>query len=232
MKANAIEEGVAALAAGKMIIVVDSEDREDEGDLIIAAEHATARSLAFMVRYGSGVVCVALEAERLDALRLPQMVATNTDSLRTAYTVTVDYRQGTTTGISAADRATTIRALNDPRTRPDDFNRPGHVFPLRARPGGVLTRPGHTEAAVDLTRLAGLHPGGALVEIVNDDGSMARRQQLESFSRRHGLPLLTIQDLIAHRSRVVIRNRSAPAGNPTTNRSGGFHAVFSGAPAG
>lgn len=231
MKANAIEEGVAALAAGKMIIVVDSEDREDEGDLIIAAEHATAQSLAFMFRYGSGVVCVALEADRLDALCLPQMVATNTDSLRTAYTVTVDYRHGTSTGISAADRATTIRALTDLRTRPDDFNRPGHVFPLRARRGGVLARPGHTEAAVDLTRLAGLHPGGALVEIVNDDGSMARRPQLESFARRHGLPLLTIRDLIAYRSRAASPSRSAPAGNTTMNRSGDFRPAISGATA-
>jgi 3,4-dihydroxy 2-butanone 4-phosphate synthase/GTP cyclohydrolase II len=155
----------------------------------------------FMVRHSSGVICAGLPGERLDALNLPLMVARNTDAMTTAYTVTVDYRHGTSTGISAGDRAATLRALVDPQAVAGDFNRPGHVFPLRAVPGGVLGRPGHTEAAVDLTRLAGLRPGGVLVEIVNDDGSMARRPQLEAFARTHGLPLVTIKDLVDYRRR-------------------------------
>ena len=202
MKADRIEDALAALAQGSMVVVVDDENRENEGDLILAAEHATPEKLAFMVRYSSGVICAGLPGYLLDHLNLPLMVSRNTDSMSTAYTVTVDYRHGTTTGISAADRAATLRALVHPQSQPDDFNRPGHVFPLRAVPGGVLSRPGHTEAAVDLTRLAGLRPGGALVEIVNDDGSMARRPQLERFARKHRLPLITIKDLIAYRRRT------------------------------
>lgn len=202
MKADRIEDALAAIAQGTMVVVVDDEDRENEGDLILAAEHATPERLAFMVRHSSGVICAGLPGERLDALNLPLMVARNTESMSTAYTITVDYRHGTTTGISAADRAQTLRALVDPKAQPGDFNRPGHVFPLRAVPDGVLGRPGHTEAAVDLTRLAGLRPGGALVEIVNDDGTMARRPQLERFAREHNLPLITIKDLIAYRRRT------------------------------
>ena len=202
MKADRIEDALAAMAQGSMVVVVDDEDRENEGDLILAAEHATPERLAFMVRHSSGVICAGLPGERLDRLNLPLMVARNTDSMSTAYTVTVDYRHGTSTGISASDRAATLRALVDPQVASGDFNRPGHVFPLRAVPGGVLARAGHTEAAVDLTRLAGLRPGGALVEIVNDDGTMARRPELERFARRHGLPLITIKDLIAYRRRT------------------------------
>jgi 3,4-dihydroxy 2-butanone 4-phosphate synthase/GTP cyclohydrolase II len=202
MKADRIEDALAAIAQGSMVIVVDDEDRENEGDLILAAEHATPERLAFMVRHSSGVICAGLSGDRLDQLNLPLMVSRNTESMTTAYTVTVDYRHGTSTGISASDRAATLRALIDQKAEPGDFNRPGHVFPLRAAPGGVLTRPGHTEAAVDLTRLAGLHPGGALVEIVNDDGTMARRPDLERFARKHGLPLITIKDLIAYRRRT------------------------------
>lgn len=202
MKADRIEDALAAISQGAMVVVVDDEDRENEGDLILAAEHATPERLAFMVRHSSGVICAGLPGERLDALNLPLMVARNTDSMSTAYTITVDYRHGTTTGISAADRAQTLRALVDSKAQPGDFNRPGHVFPLRAVPGGVLSRPGHTEAAVDLTRLAGLRPGGALVEIVNDDGTMARRPQLERFAQEHNLPLITIKDLIAYRRRT------------------------------
>jgi 3,4-dihydroxy 2-butanone 4-phosphate synthase/GTP cyclohydrolase II len=201
MKADRIENALTAISRGTMVVVVDDEDRENEGDLILAAEHATADRLAFMIRHSSGVICAGLPGERLDELNLPLMVARNTESLSTAYTVTVDYRHGTTTGISASDRAATLRALVDLDARPSDFNRPGHVFPLRAVPGGVLSRPGHTEAAVDLTRLAGLRPGGALVEIVNDDGTMARRPQLERFAREHRLPLITIKDLIEYRRR-------------------------------
>ena len=202
MKADRIEDALAAMTQGSMVVVVDDEDRENEGDLILAAEHATLERLAFMVRYSSGVICAGLPGDRLDSLNLPLMVSRNTESMSTAYTVTVDYRHGTSTGISASDRAATLRALVDPKAEPGDFNRPGHVFPLRAVPGGVLTRAGHTEAAVDLTRLAGLRPGGALVEIVNDDGTMARRPELERFARAHGLPLITIKDLIAYRRRT------------------------------
>ncbi len=202
MKADRIEDALAAMAQGSMVVVVDDEDRENEGDLILAAEHATPERLAFMVRYGSGVICAGLPGDRLDSLNLPLMVSRNTESMTTAYTVTVDYRHGTSTGISASDRAATLRALVDSEAGPGDFNRPGHVFPLRAVPGGVLTRPGHTEAAVDLTRLAGMRLGGALVEIVNEDGTMARRPELERFAREHGLPLITIKDLIAYRRRT------------------------------
>lgn len=199
MPLDRIEDALAALQRGSMIVVVDDEGRENEGDIILAAQHATPEAIAFMVRYTSGVLCVALPGERLDALKLPLMVSSNTDSMGTAYTVTTDYRHGTTTGISAADRAATIRALVDPNVQPSDFNRPGHVFPLRAMGGGVLQRPGHTEAAVDLTRLAGLAAGGVIAEVVNDDGSMARRAQLEAFARAHGLVLISIADLIAYR---------------------------------
>ncbi len=217
MKADRIEDALAAMAQGSMVVVVDDEDRENEGDLILAAEHATPERLAFMVRHSSGVICAGLPGDRLDQLDLPLMVSRNTDAMTTAYTVTVDYRHGTSTGISAADRAATLRALVDPRAAKGDFNRPGHVFPLRAVPHGVLARAGHTEAAVDLTRLAGLRPGGALVEIVNDDGTMARRPQLERFAREHGLPLITIKDLIAYRrrtERIVERVTSARMPTP------------------
>lgn len=211
-----IDQALAAIARGEMVVVVDSEDRENEGDLILAAEHATPERLAFMVRHSSGVICIGLPGERLDALALPQMVAQNADAMGTSYTVTVDYRHGTSTGISAADRAATLRALVDPMVGPADFNRPGHVFPLRAREGGVLARPGHTEASVDLARLAGLRPGGVLVEIVNEDGSMARRPRLEDFARDHGLLMVTIADLIAWRKRhEVIVERVSSCRLPT-----------------
>jgi len=184
-----------------MVVVVDDEDRENEGDLIMSAQMATPLDIAFMVRYTSGVLCVALPGQRLDDLRLPLMVTENTDSMRTAFTITVDYRHETTTGISASDRAATVRALVDPRVRAEDFNRPGHIFPLRAVPGGVLRRAGHTEAAVDLTTLAGLRPGGVLAEVVSEDGSMARFDELSKFARLHRLPIITIRDLIAYRKR-------------------------------
>ncbi|CAE6753705.1 3,4-dihydroxy-2-butanone 4-phosphate synthase [Paraburkholderia domus] len=195
-----IEVALAAMARGSLVVVVDDEDRENEGDLIMAAEKATPEAIAFMVRWTSGVLCVALPDQRLDELQLPLMVARGNDSMQTAFTVTVDYRHGTSTGISAADRALTIRALVDVQAMAADFNRPGHVFPLRAAPGGVLQRPGHTEASVDLCRLAGLSEGGVLAEIVNDDGSMSRLPQLMQFARQHRLPIVTIQDLIAYRN--------------------------------
>ncbi|WP_321893446.1 3,4-dihydroxy-2-butanone-4-phosphate synthase [Paraburkholderia tropica] len=199
MATDRIEDALTAIAAGSMVVVVDDEDRENEGDLIMSAEKATTADIAFMVRYTSGVLCVALPGQRLDELKLPLMVRENTDSMRTAFTITVDFRHETTTGISASDRAVTVRALVDPSVRAEDFNRPGHIFPLRAVPGGVLRRAGHTEAAVDLTRLAGLQEGGVLAEVVNDDGSMARFDQLCQFARLHRLPIVTIRDLIAYR---------------------------------
>lgn len=196
-----IEEALAAIARGEFVVVVDDEGRENEGDLIMAAEKVTPEAIAFMVRHTSGVICTALPGERLDALRLPLMVAENQESLRTAFTISVDLRLGTTTGISAADRAATVRALVDPAITADDLNRPGHIFPLRAVEGGVLRRPGHTEATVDLARLAGLKPGGILCEIVKDDGSMARLPDLRRFADDHGLKLISIADLIDWRKR-------------------------------
>lgn len=201
VKHSSIEAALHAIAAGRPVIVVDDESRENEGDLILAAEHATPEKLAFMIRHTSGVICAALPGEWLDRLQLPLMVKQNSEAQGTAFTVSVDYRFGTSTGISAADRSATLRALADPLARPDAFNRPGHIFPLRAKDGGVLRRPGHTEAAVDLARLAGLQPVGVLSELVNDDGSMMRRPELERFAQTHGLPLISIEDLIAWRQR-------------------------------
>jgi 3,4-dihydroxy 2-butanone 4-phosphate synthase / GTP cyclohydrolase II len=200
MALSTIEEAVAALKAGGMVVVVDDEDRENEGDLIMAAEDVTAESMAFFLEYTSGVFCVPLEADRADELDLPLMVIANTEAQRTAFTVTVDYRHGTTTGISAGDRAATVRALIDPQTRPSDLSRPGHIFPLRYRPGGVLKRAGHTEATVDLCRLAGKFPSGVLCEIVSADKSdMARLPELERFAAAHALPIVSIADLIRYR---------------------------------
>ncbi len=201
MTFDRIEDALGAVARGGMAVVVDDAGRENEGDLVLAAEKATPAAVAFLIRHTSGVVCAALPADRLAALQLPLMVADNCESQGTAFTVTVDYRHGTRTGISAADRAATLRALADPRAAAADFVRPGHVFPLRARPGGVLERRGHTEAAVDLARLAGLAPAGVLCELVNDDGSMSRPPELHAFARRHDLPFISVADLVAHRRR-------------------------------
>jgi 3,4-dihydroxy 2-butanone 4-phosphate synthase/GTP cyclohydrolase II len=195
-----VETAIAEIAAGRPVVVVDDEDRENEGDIIFAAVHATPELLAFTVRYSSGVICAPMTAERADALDLPLMTAVNEDYHGTAFTVSVDAREGVTTGISAADRAHTIRLLAGEKTTAGDLTRPGHVFPLRAKPGGVLQRPGHTEAAVDLARLAGLPPVGVLVEIVNDDGTMARLPDLLPFCARHGLAIIAIADLIAYRT--------------------------------
>ncbi|WP_326559426.1 bifunctional 3,4-dihydroxy-2-butanone-4-phosphate synthase/GTP cyclohydrolase II [Micromonospora sp. NBC_01796] len=197
-----IEEAIAQIAAGRPVVVVDDADRENEGDLIFAAELATPELLAFTVRYTSGYICAPITEQEADRLELPPMYHTNQDRRGTAYTVTVDAREGVTTGISAADRAHTIRLLADPATQPTDLARPGHVVPLRARAGGVLRRAGHTEAAIDLTRLAGLRPAGVLCELVNDDGTMMRLPDLEKFSAEHGLTLISIADLIAYRRRT------------------------------
>jgi 3,4-dihydroxy 2-butanone 4-phosphate synthase/GTP cyclohydrolase II len=198
---NAIEEILAELRDGRMVIILDDEDRENEGDLIMAAEHATPDMVAFMIRHTSGIICVPMQEERLAQLELPQMVPANSESYRTAFTISVDYRHGTTTGVSSSDRAATIRALADPHSAAADFARPGHIFPLRPRRGGVLIRAGHTEAAVDLCSLAGVRPVGVLCELMNDDGTMARRPQIEVFARRHSLKIGTIADLIRYRLR-------------------------------
>jgi 3,4-dihydroxy 2-butanone 4-phosphate synthase/GTP cyclohydrolase II len=196
---DAIEDVLTDVRAGRPVIVTDDAGRENEGDLIMAAEKATAESIAFMVRHTSGVICVPMEGAELDRLDLPLMTKTNTERMRTAYTISVDAVQGVTTGISAADRALTIRLLAAPGTQPVDLARPGHVFPLRCREGGVLRRAGHTEASVDLARLAGLRPAGVLSEVVNEDGTMARVPDLQRFAKQHSLKFCTIQDLIAYR---------------------------------
>ena len=197
---STMEEAIATVAHGGMVVVVDDEDRENEGDLIMAAEAATPESIAFFLSHTSGVICAPITAERADRLDLPLMVTNNTESQRTAFTVSVDAVRGTTTGISAADRAATIATLVDPRSNPADLRRPGHIFPLRYREGGVLKRHGHTEAAVDLARLAGLTPAGVLCEIVSDDkSSMARLPELERLCDRYGLPLISIAELIRYR---------------------------------
>ena len=199
-KLDSIEDIVADIKAGKMVIMMDDEDRENEGDLIMAAEKATPEAVAFIIRHSSGIICPPMTRERLEELRLPLMVAENTESHRTAFTISVDYKHGTTTGISALDRAKTIRALADPATKPDDLARPGHIFPLRCAEGGVLARAGHTEAAVDLVKLAGLSsPAGFICEIVNDDGTMKRGADLFAFAREHDLRIGTIADLIRYR---------------------------------
>jgi 3,4-dihydroxy 2-butanone 4-phosphate synthase/GTP cyclohydrolase II len=201
MSDASIEHAITAIGRGELVIVVDDADRENEGDLIMAAEKVTPEAIAFMIRHTSGVICQPLEGDRCDELSLPLMVVHNTETQRTAFTVSVDARVGTTTGISAADRAITVRALISPASGPDDLARPGHIFPLRYREGGVLKRAGHTEAAVDLARLAGLYPSGVLAEVTNDDGTMARLPELERFAAEHGLSLITIADLIRYRRR-------------------------------
>ncbi|NLI69553.1 MAG: bifunctional 3,4-dihydroxy-2-butanone-4-phosphate synthase/GTP cyclohydrolase II [Firmicutes bacterium] len=198
MKFSTIEEALDELRAGRMIIVVDDEDRENEGDLVIAAEKASTESINFMIRHARGLVCVPLTASRIEELEIPLMVERNTDKHETAFTVSVDSRK-VTTGISASERALTVRTLIEPTTRPEELVRPGHVFPLQAKEGGVLRRAGHTEATVDLCRMAGLYPGGVICEIMNDDGSMARVPQLTEFARQHRLKIITIADLINHR---------------------------------
>ena len=194
-----VEEAIEEITAGRFIIVLDDENRENEGDLILAAEKATPEAINFMVRHARGLVCMPMIGERLDELELPLMTLQNTESMQTAFTVSVDARAGTTTGISAFDRAATVRALIDPLTKRSDLMTPGHLFPLRAKEGGVLRRSGHTEACIDLARLAGLYPAGVICEIMNEDGSMSRLAELESFAERHGLKMLTIESLIRYR---------------------------------
>jgi len=219
-----VDEAVRAIRGGGFVVVVDDEERENEGDLVMAAERVTADAINFMVKHARGLITVPLTAQRLDALDLPQMVSHNTSHQGTAFTISVGARYTTTTGISAHDRAATIQALVDPNTRPEDLCRPGHVFPLRSTPGGVLRRAGHTEAAVDLTTLAGLRPGGILCEIMSDDGTMARLPELLAFSARYELPIISVRDLIRYRlQRDRFVKREGTTRLPT--RFGEFSAV-------
>ncbi len=221
---RAVQAAAAALGRGEFVLVVDDADRENEGDLVLAADAATPEAIAFMIRHTSGVICTPMRGDRLDALALPLMTAANTDAHQTAFTVSTDYRHGTTTGISAADRAATIRALADPDVEPADFSRPGHVFPLRYREGGVLVRPGHTEAAVDLLDLAGRAPVGVISELARPDGAMARRPDIDRFAAEHGLLVVSIADIAAYRRRTEnLVERVGESRMPT--RHGEFRAV-------
>ncbi|MFR9800898.1 bifunctional 3,4-dihydroxy-2-butanone-4-phosphate synthase/GTP cyclohydrolase II [Pseudonocardia sp. RS010] len=214
--AHVVDAALTELRHGRMVLVVDDEDRENEGDLIMAAELATPETIGFMIRHTSGLICVAIPGERAEALELTPMVEEADDPRGTAFTVSVDLKHGTSTGVSGADRAATIRALADPATRPRDLSRPGHVFPLRARPGGVLERPGHTESAVDLCRLAGLVPAGVLAEVTNDDGTMARRPDIERFAAEHDLVMLTVADIGRRRREESTLVRREAAGRVPT----------------
>jgi 3,4-dihydroxy 2-butanone 4-phosphate synthase/GTP cyclohydrolase II len=207
-----VRRAIDAIREGRMVILTDDEDRENEGDIVLAAEKVTPEAINFMAREARGLICLALTEEQIDRLRLPMMVEKNKASLQTAFTVSIEAREGVTTGISASDRAHTIRVATSPESRPEDLVSPGHIFPLRARPGGVLQRTGQTEGSVDLARLAGLTPAGVICEIMNDDGSMARMPDLQAFSARHDLPLVTVEDLIQYRlqtDRIVRRVASA-----------------------
>src|SRR6201987_117677 len=213
---SGIEDAIAAMRAGQMVIVVDDENRENEGDLTIAPEKVTPQTINFMAQYGRGLICLAMTPERLDALEIPLMVSQNTSRFETAFCVSIEARERTTTGISAADRAATVLAAIDPATKPADLIRPGHVFPLRARNAGVLERTGQTEAAVDLARLAGLSPAGVICEIMNDDGSMARVPELREFALHHSILLITVADLIKYRLRTdSVVKRAASTKLPT-----------------
>lgn len=198
MALSKIEDAIAALACGGMIVVVDDENRENEGDIIVASDAITPEAIAFMMKHARGLICVAMEGARLDALDIPLMVPQNTEYHKTAFTVSVDYLPGTTTGISASDRAATVQALMNPSVTGVEFARPGHIFPLRAHPLGVRGRAGHTEAAVDLARLAGKTPSGVICEVANDDGTMARLPELIAFAEHFQLPLISIEDLITY----------------------------------
>ncbi|WP_347487909.1 bifunctional 3,4-dihydroxy-2-butanone-4-phosphate synthase/GTP cyclohydrolase II [Desulfoscipio sp. XC116] len=220
---STIEEAIENIRQGKMIVVVDDEDRENEGDIIMAAEKSTPEAVNFMATYGRGLICVPMSGARLDELDLPAMVTHNTDAHGTAFTVSVDYKD-TSTGISAHERAATVRALIDPSTKPEDLRRPGHIFPLRAKEGGVLRRAGHTEAAVDLMRLAGLYPAGVICEVMKEDGTMARVPELIEFCKTHGLKLVTIADLIEYRRRHEKLIRRVDSANLPT-KYGKFMAV-------
>ncbi|CDH20264.1 3,4 dihydroxy-2-butanone-4-phosphate synthase [Xenorhabdus bovienii str. kraussei Quebec] len=198
-----VERAIAALRAGRGVMVLDDENRENEGDMIFAAETMTVEQMALTIRHGSGIVCLCLTEERRQQLQLPMMVENNSSQYQTAFTVTIEAAQGVTTGVSAADRITTIHAAIAEGAQPNDLSRPGHVFPLRAQPGGVLTRRGHTEATIDLVKLAGFKPAGVLCELTNDDGSMARAAEVIEFAEQHDMPVVTIEDLVDYRQQMA-----------------------------
>ncbi len=224
MDLASIKEAIEEIKEGRFVIVVDNEDRENEGDLAIAAEKVTSEAINFMAKEARGLICMPISGERLDELNIPLMVGDNTSKFSTAFTVSVEAKHGVSTGISTADRAETVKAMIDPKTRTEDIARPGHMFPLRARPGGVLVRAGHTEAVVDLARLAGLYPAGVICEILNEDGSMARLPQLEIIAEKSGLKIVSISDLIAYRCRYErLVHRMAEAKLPTAY--GEFRAI-------
>jgi 3,4-dihydroxy 2-butanone 4-phosphate synthase/GTP cyclohydrolase II len=219
-----ITEAIEDIKQGRFVIIVDDQGRENEGDLALAAEKVTTQAVNFMAKHARGLICLPVTGERLDELGIPQMVDQNTSQFTTAFSISVDAKHGVTTGISAADRAQTIRVMVDPQTRPEDLARPGHIFPLRAREGGVLVRAGHTEAIVDLARLAGLYPAGVICEIMNEDGSMARRPELEAMADKFGIRMISVTDLIAYRRRhEKLVHRVAEAKLPT--RYGEFTAI-------
>jgi len=222
---NTIDEVIDDIAKGKIVILVDDEDRENEGDLCMAAEKVTPEAINFMARYGRGLICLSLTPERVEELNLPMMTEDNTSPFGTAFTVSVEAKKGVTTGISAADRATTIRTAIDPNVRSEDLVRPGHVFPLRARPGGVLQRAGQTEGSVDLARLSGLYPAGVICEIMNDDGTMARVPELIEFANKQNLKIVTIKDLIKYRMRTELFVKRLVSIKMPTEYGGEFNAI-------
>ncbi len=226
MKFNTIEEGIEEIKKGKMVILVDDEDRENEGDLTMAAEAVTPEAINFMAMHGRGLICLSLTPERVEQLHLPMMTTDNTSSFGTAFTISIEAKKGVTTGISAADRATTIKVAIDPKSKPTDLARPGHVFPLRARSGGVLQRAGQTEGSVDLARLAGLYPAGVICEIMNDDGTMSRVPHLMEFAKKFHLKIITVKDLIAYRVRKESLVRRVAVTKMPTSHGSDFTAIL------
>lgn len=224
-KFNLIDEAIDDIASGRMVILVDDEDRENEGDLCMAAEKVTPEAINFMAKYGRGLICLSLTPERIEELRLPMMTDENTSTFGTAFTVSIEAKKGVTTGISAADRARTILTAIDPKTKPDDLAKPGHVFPLKSKPGGVLQRAGQTEGSVDLTRLARLYPAGVICEIMSEDGTMARVPELMEFAKKHNLKIVTIKDLIKYRMRTESFVRRFATVKMPTEYGGEFTAI-------
>jgi 3,4-dihydroxy 2-butanone 4-phosphate synthase/GTP cyclohydrolase II len=226
MQFNTIEEAIDDIRNGKMVILVDDEDRENEGDLTMAAEMITPEAINFMATHGRGLICLSLTPERVEHLQLPMMTTDNTSSFGTAFTISIEAKKGVTTGISAADRATTIKTAISPKARPEDLARPGHVFPLRSKPGGVLQRTGQTEGSVDLARLAGLYPAGVICEIMNDDGTMSRVPQLREFAKKHGMKIVTVKDLIAYRVKKESLVRRVAVTKLPTSHGNDFTAIL------
>ena len=224
-KFNTIDEAIDDIAKGRMVILVDDEDRENEGDLCVAAEKITPEAINFMAKYGRGLICLSLTPERVEELKLQMMTDDNTSPFGTAFTVSIEAKRGVTTGISASDRATTILTAINPNTKPEDISKPGHVFPLRAKRGGVLQRAGQTEGSVDLVRLAGLYPAGVICEIMNDDGTMARVPQLTEFAKKHSMKIVTVKDLIKYRMRAELFVRRIAVTKLPTDFGGDFTAV-------